>query len=238
MKDIKFKTLQPFVLNTARLGNIVQTEMLCITTSTLYRSTPQFFGVIIYRNEQHNGKCSINYLPLINFEPSNMYTTLKYILKITKAYIFPVVAFDQPLWLIAMEIISTETADEALKTLIVLLGNFHTQMSFLGTMGHIMENRRLSEIFETTYARNSVQHILCGKAHERAVHAHNLLSTVLQRKICKMAQIDADLMKKASNGSVWFKNRLFLFYLTFNKNYIGIQQLFTEFKNLDFKPRY
>ena len=43
------------------------------------------------------------YIPLINLEPANMYTTLKYILKITNAYIFPVVAFDQPLWLKAME---------------------------------------------------------------------------------------------------------------------------------------
>ena len=71
-------------------------------------------------------------------------------------------------------------------------------MSFLGTMGHIMENSGLSEIFELTYARISIKHILIGKAHDRAVHAHNLLSAVLQRKIYKMALIDAD-MKKDSN---------------------------------------
>ena len=144
----------------------------------------------------NNGKCSINYLPLINLETSNMYMTLKYILKITKAYIFPVAVLDQQLWLKAMEIVFTETAEEALKTLIVLLGNFYTQMSFLGTMGHwkIVD----SQIFEPTYAKNSVKHILSGKA-DYYVHAHNLLSTVLHRKICKTALIDADMMKKASN---------------------------------------
>ena len=94
-----------------------------------------------------------------------------------------------------MDIVSTETADETPKKLVVLLGNFHTQMSFLGTMGHIMENSGLSEIFETTYARNSVKHILSGKAHDRAVHTHNLLSTVLQRKNSKMALIDANMIK-------------------------------------------
>ena len=52
LKDIKFKTLQLFVLNTARLGNIARIEMLHIATSTLNPSTPQFFGVmkIIHRN--------------------------------------------------------------------------------------------------------------------------------------------------------------------------------------------
>ena len=54
LKDIKFKTIQPFVLNTARLGNIARIETLHIATSTLNHSTPQFFGPmkIIHRNEQ------------------------------------------------------------------------------------------------------------------------------------------------------------------------------------------
>ena len=58
------------------------------------------------------------------------------------------VAFDQPLWLKAMEIVSTEAVDQSLANAIILLGNFHTQMSVLGSIGHIMENSGLSEIFE------------------------------------------------------------------------------------------
>ena len=70
-------------------------------------------------------------------------------MKITKSFdIFPVVAFDQPLWLKAMEIVSTETVDQSLANVIILLGNFHTQMSFLGSIGHIMQSSGLSEIFE------------------------------------------------------------------------------------------
>ena len=56
-----------------------------------------------------------------------------------------------------------------------------------------------SQIFETADARNSVKHILSGKAGDCAVHAHNLLSTVVQRKIYKMALSDADMMKNATN---------------------------------------
>ena len=60
--------------------------------------------------------------------------------------------------------------ETALKKLIVVLDNFHTQMSFLGIMGHIMENSGLPEIFESTYARNSVKRE-SGKAQDRAVRA-------------------------------------------------------------------
>ena len=123
---------------------------------------------IIHRNEQHNGKC--------NLEPSNMpciYMTLKYIFKIRKAYnVLPVVAFDQTLWLKAMEIVSTETADETVDEADEKVDSFVGQLShpneFFGNHGTYSG---LSEIFETAYARNSVMHILSGKAYDRSVHA-------------------------------------------------------------------
>ena len=78
---------------------------------------------------------------------SCIYTTLRYISKVTKSLdIFPVVAFDQPLWLKVTEIVSTETVHQSHANVIILLGNFHTQMSFLGSIGHIMENIGLSEM--------------------------------------------------------------------------------------------
>ena len=127
-----------------------------------------------------------------------IYTTSRYILKITTSFdIFPVVAFDQPLWLKVMEIVSTETVHQSLANVIILLGNFHTQISF--SIGYIMENSGLSEIFEICYAKNSIKYILNGKADGRAVCAHNLLSSILSTKICRMALIDDDMKKEASD---------------------------------------
>ena len=69
----------------------------------------------------------------------------------------------------------------------------------MGSIGHIMENSGLSEIFERCYAKNSIKYILNGKAHDRAVRAHNLLSSILSTKICRMALIDDGMKKEASD---------------------------------------
>ena len=37
------------------------------------------------------------------------------------------------------------------------------------------------------------------KAHDRAVRAHNLLSSILSTKICRVALIDDDMKKEASD---------------------------------------
>ena len=44
-----------------------------------------------------------------------------------------------------------------------------------------------------------MKYILNGKADDRAVHAHNLLSSILSTKICRMALIDDDMKKEASD---------------------------------------
>ncbi len=43
-------------------------------------------------------------------------------------------------------------------------------MSFLGSIGHIMGGSGLQELLELVYAKNSVCHMLSGKAIDRAVH--------------------------------------------------------------------
>ena len=55
-----------------------------------------------------------------------------------------------------MEIVSTESANEVDS----FVANFHTQ-----------------EFFETAYARNSVKHILSGKAHDCAVHTQSPINS-------------------------------------------------------------
>ena len=49
-------------------------------------------------------------------------------------------------------------------------------MSFLGSIGHLMA---LKELLELIYAPNVVDHILTGKAVSRAVRAHILLDAVM-----------------------------------------------------------
>ncbi len=53
------------------------------------------------------------------------------------------------------------------------------EMSFLGSIGHLMAGSGIKELFEMIYAPKAVEQIMSGKAISRAVRAHLLLDVVL-----------------------------------------------------------
>ena len=57
------------------------------------------------------------------------------------------------------------------------LGGFHQLMSFLGSIGTLMEGSGLKIALETIYAPVTVGHMMTGKAYARAIRGH-FLSTV------------------------------------------------------------
>jgi len=48
--------------------------------------------------------------------------------------------------------------------IVLCLGGFHTEMNFLGCIGHLMDSSGLQEMLESIYAPNAVVHMLSGKA--------------------------------------------------------------------------
>ena len=60
--------------------------------------------------------------------------------------------------------------------LLLRLGGFHTLMSFLASIGHIMTGSGLQRLLELVYAENTVKHIMSGKAYDRAFRGHLLLN--------------------------------------------------------------
>ena len=132
----------------------------------------------------HKGKSSITFLPMIDMNPSNVTcvsSTLKFVSEHAQRHNIanPIVTFDQPLWWKAFNIIQTEPAGSDLRKVILRLGAFHTEMSFLGTIGHLMAGSGLRELLELIYASNAVDHILTGKAIARAVRAHLIVDSAL-----------------------------------------------------------
>ena len=108
-----------------------------------------------------------------------IFSTLKFICsEAYKRKVTPVVTFDQPLYWKA-QIIKSRSDDHSLKQLVVRLGMFHVQMSFLGCIGFIMEGSGLRDCLEQVYSHNTVSHILSGKAYSRAVRAHVMLDAAL-----------------------------------------------------------
>ena len=47
-------------------------------------------------------------------------------------------------------------------------------MSFLGSVGYLMEGSGLRTALETVYAPLAVSHMISGKAYARALHGHML----------------------------------------------------------------
>ena len=71
-----------------------------------------------------------------------------------------------------MTIVESEDPSTQLDSVIVHLGGFHTLMSFLESIGHLMAGTGLQELLEMIFASNTVTHILSGKAVARAVCCH------------------------------------------------------------------
>ena len=131
----------------------------------------------------HPGKASVHFLPMLDLDPTDMtciYSTLYFVATEWKRQsTVPVVTFDQPLWWKSRTIILNEDAGSILKPIILILGGFHTTMSYLGSIGHVMEGSGLKEMLELVYAGNAVEHMLAGKAYARAVRGHILLDSAL-----------------------------------------------------------
>ena len=129
------------------------------------------------------GQSSIIFLPMIDLDPSDktcIYSTLLFVTEQAKRYqVTAVITFDQPLWLKALMIVRSEPQDSELKSIVLRLGGLHTEMSFLGCIGHIMAGSGLQEVLELVYAKNAVGHMLTGKAVARAVRCHFLVDAAL-----------------------------------------------------------
>ena len=86
-----------------------------------------------------------------------------------------------------MTIKESEPEDSDLHAIVLRLGGFHTLMSFLGSIGHIITGSGLQRLLELVYAENTVTHMMSGKAYDRAFRGHLLvdaaLNTMLVAKI-------------------------------------------------------
>ena len=76
-------------------------------------------------------------------------------------------------------IILTEPVDSDLNDIVLRLGSFYTEMSFLGCIGHLMAASGLQDLLELMYASNPVVHMLTGKAIARAVRGHLIVDAAL-----------------------------------------------------------
>ena len=103
----------------------------------------------------HPGESSILFLPMIDLNLGDMtciYSTLHYISSHARRHnVTPIVTFDQPLWLKATNVKENVPPDNHIASIVLKLGGFHTIMSFLGALWHIMAGSGLEELLECIY---------------------------------------------------------------------------------------
>lgn len=159
-------------------------DLLWRILQSLRPSRPNWSGMMQQAHKgDHPGKSSFLFLPMIDMNPSDMtcvYSTLKFVNSHARSNrVTPILTFDQPLWWKALTVQESVDKDNEIKSMVLRLGGFHTLMSFLGCIGHLMADTGMQELLECIYAGNTVGHMLSGKAVSRAVRGHLLVSGAL-----------------------------------------------------------
>ena len=124
------------------------------------------------------GKSVVNMLPIIDVNPGDMtciFSTLTFIINQAKKLNIatPVLTFP-PLWLKANEIKYAKNM-----FIVLILGGFHTMMSYCGSIETLMEGSGLAEAHKTYYGDVTVKHIASGKAISKALRAHFLTEAAI-----------------------------------------------------------
>ena len=153
-------------------------------SSLLFGVRPNWNGFMqMVQKGEHHGPASVTFLPMIDMDPSDLsciYSTLNFVENQARQYGFsPVLTFDQPLYWKALQISFSEDDNSPLRSIVLRLGGLHTEMSFLGAIGTIMNGSGLEDLLELIYAKNTVPHILSGKAISRAVRGHLIIDAAL-----------------------------------------------------------
>ena len=132
---------------------------------------------------EYPGQSSVTFLPMIDLDPNDsscIYSTLKFVSSQAGKYnVTLVVTLDQPLCWKALTIIRSQPTDNALKDVVLSLGGFHMEMSFLGSIGNLMTGSGPPEVLQVVNASNTVNHMLSGKAVSRALRVHLLVDAAL-----------------------------------------------------------
>ena len=134
---------------------------------------------------QHPGKAMVSFLPILDLDPNDMtcvYSVLLHMQNQARQLNIPtpIITFDQPLWLKATEIINAKSPQ-----IVTILGGFHLLMSYMGSLGTVMQGSGLSEALQEIYGTNAVKHVISGKAIVRALRGHLLVGSMLTIKLLR-----------------------------------------------------
>lgn len=153
------------------------------------------FNSMVSPNSQIMTPSVISYCPVINAAPTSydaVYTLMDTACRITRkiGQQHTVLVLDQAIYCKALEIAHDKS--EEFQNLVLRMGGFHILTAFLAVVGKRMEDSGFEDIFieSGVFAEGSVPAIMSGKAYNRAVRAHKLMSEGLRRLLGEMVDIE------------------------------------------------
>ena len=137
---------------------------------------------VSFSNDIHNEtgnlrpNANILFLPMIDFwssKESCLCSILRFVAWQRRTYGFaPVLKYDQPLWWKSMKIPKSDTTNE-LSSIVLKQGGFHTMISSVKHIGHVMQDSGLKEVLELVYPPGSVPHILWKNNSHSCLCSHS-----------------------------------------------------------------
>jgi len=173
--ELRKPSVEPDILN---LENVWQVGMF--TDTQKHRSNwPGYMQSVC--DGEHPGACHIEFLSLVDKNPADydcIFSTLLYVSDQAKSLGLPSVCitFDQPLYVKALDVVFKAQLD-----VVVRLGGFHTMMSYMGSVGHIMRGSGIEDILLLLFGENTIEYVLSGKAYAKAIRSHFLIQTALKQ---------------------------------------------------------
>ena len=131
----------------------------------------------IFKGE-YRGQLKITCLSIIDINPTKktcIYSTFLFIQEQAKIFsiVTPCITFGQPLWLKAVEITKSKSRNAVSRL------RFHLLMSFLRSIGKVMECSGISKLFQVAYSSDTSVYPLSRKAYSRALRAHFVVQSAL-----------------------------------------------------------
>lgn len=198
VEDITQQDLEP---ESAVVSRYLDTLWAAGTLLDVNRTGWNGFMERAYGNTPSYEVSSVIPLPFVNLSPNNfstIYTCLLFAAEEcqSRGQSHVLVTFDQPLFAKATEIVLAAAPGSPLSRVVVRLGGFHLLLSFLGSVGHIMAGSGLEEMWANIYAKNSVVHMLSGRAYSRALRAHLLSYQALTTLLFDSFPLDENMIEE------------------------------------------
>lgn len=165
----------------------VASSWLSLEEDSAYPSWSGFMAGATASNKDYETSAVLP-TPFVNLQPSNpvtIFTCLSYAADHCRAHQQQsiVVTMDQPLHYKGMDILLSEGPESPLSCIVLRPGGFHMLKSLMGSLGYIMGGTGIENLWETVYAKNTVQMMVPAHAFSRALRAHFLTHAALCHKV-------------------------------------------------------